>query len=190
MNSGFKRFGVEIERQLDKEAIGLPDSSMTSHFRLENHQYETLRACWREAKVALALENSLLTRLQNADDLEAEHLLVSDEMYEDIDQPLRGLDLGVAAAVLALSAMGCVTITSCNGGFLNDSHHEEHPLVVFYAEPDHTEFLLKAAAAAGVGISNGGGAITVWANDIWDMHKFARELVDNSPVMRKRKRSA
>jgi hypothetical protein len=172
----FKTFDLEIRRQIRKRGLGLPSRSTASVFRLHNHQYEHIRTSWRGARKALKYEYRLLRRLEQAADLEAELVLVSDETYEEDCPPLRGLDLGVAATVLTLAAMGCFTVTSCNGGCFGSQHHEEHPLVVFYAKPDDAETLLRAAEETGVGITNGDCDLMVWANNIWNMHNFAKAI--------------
>jgi hypothetical protein len=75
--------------------------------------------------------------------------------------------------------MGCLTVASCNGGFLGDHHHERHPLVVFYARAKDGPGLIKLAKIAQVGISDESGPLMVWANSIWNMYGFAKEIFDN-----------
>ena len=168
--------------------MGLPSRSMGLMFRMDNHQYERIRATWREARKALKYEYRLLRRLEMTTDLEAELIAISDENYENDCPPLRGLDLGVAATVLTLSAMGGLTVTSCNGGCLGDHHHEKHPLVVFYAKPEDAATLLGAADESGVGITNEDGSLMVCANDIWRMHNFAKSILKRRWKLRRRKR--
>ncbi len=54
-------------------------------------------------------------------------------LYES-DEGLFGLDIGVASAVIALSAARCIPCSSCNGGAYGGSHQERHPVIAFYAE--------------------------------------------------------
>jgi hypothetical protein len=176
MKTEFKTFSLPIEQKLEQTRMSLPDRSMASVFRLENHDYRRIRVSWREARKALKYEYRLLRRLENASDVIAELNAISDRSFEDDSPPLRGLDLGVAATVLTLSAMGSVTIASCNGGCFCDHHHEDHPLVIFFSQPKDKETLLNAAKSSGAGISNENGRLMVWANDIWDMHRFAKSL--------------
>jgi hypothetical protein len=139
MLGGFRVFDQVIERELDKSRMGLPCRSMASVFRLENHDYQRIRPSWREARRAVKYEYRFLRRLEQAPDLDAELIVISDENYENDDPPLQGLDPGVAGTVLALAAMGCFTITSCNGGCFGHPHHEDYPLVGFYAGPEDAE---------------------------------------------------
>ena len=60
-----------------------------------------------------------------------------------------GIDLGVASAVLALNAAGCVTTTSCRGG---PGHQVAHPLIRVWADRLRGEILTNAARAAGCGL--------------------------------------
>ena len=177
MPSEFKVFGLPIEQTLNESHLGLPDRSMVSQFRIDNHDYRRIRCTWSDAKAVFEFEQEILKRLHEAADLDQEYFTVSDELYDDEDQILQGLDLGVASVVLVLAAMGCVTVTSCNGGVFGDSHHEEYPLIVFYAQAKDTNCLLDAAKTARVGILNQDGPIMVWANDIWHMQEFARQIM-------------
>jgi hypothetical protein len=114
--------------------MGLPGRSTRSYIRRDNQQYERIRATWREARKALKYEYRFMRRLQMATDLKSEFSAIEEERYEDDCPPLQYLDPGVAATVLTLSAMGCFTVTSCNGGCFGHQHHEEHPLV--YLDPE------------------------------------------------------
>lgn len=186
MKSKFKRFDEKIEWNIIGSGLGIPPKSEFDQFKIENHDFEEYRSSWDEVERALEFEHSLLRRLEKAPDLEAERVLVSDELYEDDDLPIRTLDLGIGSVVLALSSMGCLTIASCNGGFLGDHHHEEHPLVVFYARAKEALFLLETAKNLNVGISNEDGPLIAWANDIWDMHASAREIFKSRGQMKRK----
>ena len=57
--------------------------------------------------------------------------MIENELYDGDD--LRGLDIGVASAVAALSAARCIPFTSCNAGTFGGSHAETYPLVGSFA---------------------------------------------------------
>jgi hypothetical protein len=188
MATAFKTFREEIERDLDKRKMGLPHPSAEPLFKADNHDYERVRASWRQAKRALEFENSLLKRLEGAPDLEEELSKISDEDYEDDCPPLCGFDIAVVAVVLTFAAMGCHPYASCNGGCSGDFHHEKYPLVVFFAKAADAGILLKAAEGSGVGIGHTDMGLVVWANDIWDMHHFAEALMKSHEAQRIRRR--
>jgi hypothetical protein len=177
MKTSFTIFNEETKRSLRRRGMGLPHHAAASNFRVDNHDFVRIRASWREAREALEFEHLLLKRLEKAQDLDAELNAISDENYEDHCPPLRGLDIGVAGVVLTLAALGCVTVTSCNGGCFGDGHHETYPLVVFYAKPENADMLLNAAEESGVGIGHREGGLMVWANNIWSMHNFAGAIM-------------
>ena len=86
------------------------------------------------------------------------------------------LDLGVGAAVFALSAANCAPISSCSGG---PGHHERYPLVAFYCRKGRLRNLLKAAELANCGLGNGvEGALVVYAEDVGGLLTFAETLVE------------
>ena len=179
VESPFIIFNEKLEQSLRKESMSLPDRSLAPMFRLDNHCYERIRASWREARRAVKLEYRLLRRLEAALDIDDELCAISDVMAEDDCPPLRGLDIGVAGTVLTLAALGCVTVASCNGGCFGDAHHEDYPLIAFYAKPKDAVTLLAAAEETGVGVGHADSQIQVWANDIWCMHNsLKRSLGD------------
>ena len=86
------------------------------------------------------------------------------------------LDLGVGAAVFALSAANCAPISSCSGG---PGHHERYPLVAFYCRKGRVRNLLKAAELADCGLVNGAeGALVVYAEHVEGLLSFAEKLVE------------
>lgn len=85
------------------------------------------------------------------------------------------LDLGVGAAVLALSAAGCAPISSCSGG---PGHHEPHPLVAFHCRKGRVRNLLKAAELADCGLVNGVGNLILYAEHVNSLLCFAEILIE------------
>ena len=86
-----------------------------------NFEYEPrfMLATWDDAGESLAVERGRLAAAAKAHTREAfEEILDGDPTdVDDVEEvaPLRGLDVGVAAVVLALNAAGYITSTSCRG---------------------------------------------------------------------------
>ena len=143
---------------------------------------------WAEARQTLGVEEAALARLQgwlaraDAEDAvvraagrEALLLALEERAYEA--EGFLGetqLDLGVASAVAALSALGCVPAMSCRGG---PGHQEFYPQVIFGARAGQVPALLRAAEAAGCGLTNLEGGLEVCARDIRQIVAFARALI-------------
>jgi hypothetical protein len=90
---------------------------------------------------------------------------------------IRIVDFGVAAAVVALSALGCVPITSCRGNSLGNKRHEHPaPMVTFYARRLHLPAIMEAVEAADLYITNNEAKLEVYADDLRKMHRFAEAL--------------
>jgi hypothetical protein len=124
------------------------------------------------------LEDEIIERLEASDDPEGEYEIVLEELYEDPDPGLYGLDLGVASTVAALSAVGCVPFASCNAGAFGGLHHERHPLVAFFAKQAAGSLLLACAEESGVGLEvEDTGTLLVYANDIRAMRRFAEVVM-------------
>jgi len=147
-----------------------------------NRSYMDLRGCsWREVQETISQEERILERLERGGDA-AEDGLTDEEAAE-----LFYLDLGVASAVLALSAAYCVPLTSCNG---ETGHPEEFPLVIFRSRPARVPDLLEAAEEAGCGLINvDGGRLMVYAERVRQMIGFARALLARRNTLRKLKGS-
>ena len=84
------------------------------------------------------------------------------------------LDLGVGAAVAALSVTGCVPVMSCRGG---PGHQELYPLVILRARPQYLPALLAAAERADCGLANQGEGLELYAHDVRQLVAFARALL-------------
>ena len=84
-----------------------------------NRSYHDLRGfSWEEVRAALDAEISVINRLKAAEDLEAEISALEDLQATSFEEEpaLWGLDVGVAAATIALSAYGATPVSSCNAG--------------------------------------------------------------------------
>lgn len=87
------------------------------------------------------------------------------------------LDFGVGAAVAALSALGCIPVTSCRGPTLGThAHSQPAPMIVFYARKMHVAPLLEAVSEADCQIINNGAKVELYADDIRKLHRFAIAL--------------
>lgn len=95
------------------------------------------------------------------------------------------VDFGVGAAVVALSALGCVPVTSCRGPTLGaQKHSQPAPMVVFYARSIRVPALMQVVESADCQIVNNGAKLEIYADDVRKMHKLAlaiRVLIDKTP---------
>lgn len=176
-----KRPKAKVIRKIDPKALGWLSDQQASSGVWCNHSYEDLRGLsWQEARETLECEQSLMQRINDSEDAVATMNEIADEFYEDPGLDPFGLDVGVASTVVALSALGCVPLSSCNGGCYGDFHRESYPLVVFCAKPIHVPDLIKAATAADVNLENDhDGALIVHTADIARLSEFARALIDD-----------
>ena len=87
------------------------------------------------------------------------------------------LDFGVAAAVVALSALGCVPVTSCRGPTLGlRPHSQPAPMIVFYARRAHVAPLIEAVSEADCQAVNNHAKAEIYSDDVRKMHRFALAL--------------
>jgi hypothetical protein len=90
---------------------------------------------------------------------------------------LRIVDFGMGSAVVALSALGCVPVSSCRGNSLGARRHAHPaPMVTFYARRLHLAALSAAVAEADIYIVNNGAALEAYAEDLRKMPRFALAL--------------
>lgn len=106
---------------------------------------------------------------------------IEDELYEE-PEGLLGLDLGVAACVASLSAMGCIPASSCNGGAFDGYHLEEYPLVTFLADRASARRVLKIAERAGLGLRQDDGYLVLDSNDARIFLLFSAIALDNADI--------
>ncbi|WP_350335250.1 hypothetical protein [Coralliovum pocilloporae] len=142
-----------------------------------NHSFANYQGWpWADARLVLEQEQEFLQRIETAQDPHGELEQIDDERCEDCE--ISGLDVGIAASVIALSAAGFFTFSSCSGGLLDTNHHEEHALVVLFANKDQVPLLLACAKAAGCGLEKAhDGELILYARVITDMVKFAKEVI-------------
>jgi hypothetical protein len=178
-------FDVVVERELNGVAFAWPSDAELANLSASPY-HQDLRAIDRaQAQSALIHERELVVRFQAAttfEEAEAEVVEMreslipeSDHWGEDI---LFGLDLGVASAVLAISAVGCIPVASCNGGAFGGTHAAVCPIVAFFMKPGHQSLLLACATRAGVGLRVcEDGQVQVYASSVLAILDFADELL-------------
>lgn len=95
---------------------------------------------------------------------------------DDVEElaPLEGLDVGVAAVVLALNAAGCITGTSCRGHPGRSAY--VYPRVHFHADAAHATLVRDAAVATNCGFA-GVAPIEAWARSVPAMLDLAAALI-------------
>jgi hypothetical protein len=138
-----------------------------------------LDADWDDVRDAIEIEKDLISAADAGSTTADEFDAILDEDLEDWQaMALRGLDVGVAAAVLALSAAGCATSSSCRG------HHAQHPSpfvvpeVVFWTNPERAGVIREVAAKVGCAFGVGDeGRASVWAPSVVEMAEFAGALL-------------
>ncbi len=181
-----KKFDVPVIRQVNPALTSWPkpeDVSDDCHPG-GNRDYCDLRGLsWMDAREVQDLEHEYIQRIEQAPLPSGTGPFGEEDLFDDIElAEITGIDIGVASTVAVLSASGFIPCTSCNGGAFGGRHHEQHPLVAFYAYPEAIPLLLKCAEASGVGLDNDQGwapddlPIVVYADDVRNMRAFANEL--------------
>jgi len=155
-----RRYAVPVRREVDPGKLatidrGTLEAADDSGLLAGNTMFQDLSGCsWAEAAAVVTAEAGLITRLTTAADLDAEAEVVEEERYdafEDSDA-LWNLDVGVIGAVIALSALGCAPISSCNAGAFGGQHQAQHPYVAFFLLVAALPEVLSLAEASGVGL--------------------------------------
>lgn len=176
----YRKFDVQVSREVDFNELRWPNRGEATHGSSlgGNVEYADLRGIgWGEARRVFDLESSLIARIENSADIDAESAAIEDDLYQTAEN-LLGLDLGVASTVLCLSATGCVPFSSCNAGAFGGSHQEVFPLVAFFARRTTAAQILQTAAEAGVGLKNGlRGSLIAYAGDVRNFRAFAERLL-------------
>ena len=109
---------------------------------------------WEEVRAALDAEIAVINRLKAAEDLEAEVSAFEDlqaTSFED-EPALWGLDVGVAAATIAISAYGATPVSSCNAGAFGGQHQARYPYVAFFLPKELAPEIMLCAKASDVGL--------------------------------------
>jgi len=138
-----------------------------------NFQYVDLRGMTlADLDRALAEEAEAYAALEKAEYSQAAVNEIDHRQATNSTVPM--VDFGVGAAVVALSALGCVPVTSCRGPTLGtQTHSQPAPMVVFYARRIKLPALMRAIEAADCQIVNNGAKLEIYADDVRKMHAFA-----------------
>jgi len=163
------RLGWPSEEELDQE----------EPYFAGNRRYQDFRGFdWGEAISAVRADRRLVGAVTSG--VIAEDALQEELESFEFDQPPWGLDIGVAGAVAALSALGAIPVASCNGGRLGIRHSYGHPLVAFFALPSMVETLTQCATTSGVGLINSpqnDGTLIVFSPQLDGLAAFAKRLI-------------
>ncbi|MGD9540289.1 hypothetical protein [Methylocystis sp.] len=177
-----RSFPVEIRRELI-----VADLADISDQQLEqadeegalagNRFYFDMRGfSWQDVRAALTVEIEVINRLKSAEDLEAE-LSNFEELQAtsfDDEPALWGLDVGVAAATIALSAFGAIPVSSCNAGAFGGQHQARYPYVAFFLPTTLAQEILLCAEESDVGLlSDENGVIQIYGQGEMDLVRFA-----------------
>jgi hypothetical protein len=188
-----RTYPVVIEQALDVDRLATlseaeADEADDSGYLAGNQMYQDLRGYdWDDLSRAIDVERQLIARLQAAQDLDAEAERIDDERL-DCFEPSDGLwelDIGVAAATIALSALGAVPVGSCNAGGFGGHHQGGHPYVAFYLGAADAGLITSIARAARVGLrgDEAGLAHLYGAGDL-DLLRFAEAALGSAPASR------
>lgn len=143
-----------------------------------NQQYCDIRFIeWSFVAEALKRESQLFDRFSKASDLNEEEERYREELEAAIlpEEDFWGLDIGVIGAVLALSAMGALTVSSCNAGGFGGRHVEQFPLIAMYLPRQIALDVLGIAEQVDVGLDMlNGGLVRLYGRTDYDLHKFGQ----------------
>lgn len=170
--------GIIPSRTIDVKALGwlAGKRAVTRQNFPANFQYFDLRGfSLTDLDRALAAERDGYRRLEDQG--------FSETSIDEVDRAQAAsslapmVDFGVGAAVVALSALGCVPVTSCRGPTLGTRPHAHPaPMIVFYARKIHVAELLEAVVESDCQVVNNVAKIELYADDLRKMHTFARAL--------------
>lgn len=181
-------FGIKIRQEVDPERLAeVPNEEFDRADEdgeiAGNQMYQDLRfMTWDDVADTIRIEKGIFNRLAGAADIRSELRAIDEERFQEDDQLLAlwGLDVGVAAATIALSAFGAAPVGSCNGGAFGDFHQDKHPYVAFYLPRERAASLQTLAAGAQVGlVCADDGIVRIFSRRIEDMMKFAEVMYDH-----------
>lgn len=181
---GESRYPQPIVRHLDIESlaeISDEDAEAGEEVGLEGNQlYTDLRwVGWDLVAKAIDWETALFARFEAAESVEdeAERYAAEIAAAESPEEDFIGLDVGVIAAVFALSALGALTFSSCNAGGFGGRHLRSVPVVELYLPHTLAAVVLNVAEIADVGLEQtSGGLVRLYGRTDFDLHRFATLL--------------
>ena len=138
------------------------------------HYVDLSGATWGDVTYALEVESRLISELEACDDpLDVLERLDDGRDLEDERGALWYLEVGVAAPVMALNALGAHTVLSCNGGAFGGVHLRDWPSIRFYPQVVQIDQLLELARDCGVGLLEEEGRALLYAAAVRDLQRFA-----------------
>jgi len=162
----------ELEALSDMEADAAGDDGyLHGNSRYEDHRGWT----WRDVRSALVREIAVVAQVAEAADSAAAESAFEAERDPEDEGPdvLWGLDIGVASAVITLSALGAIPFISCNAGSFGGPHPAARPYVAFFIASASPDTLLGLARAADVGLEADNGIVLLYARSVVDLIRFA-----------------
>ncbi len=143
----FTNFVPGIRVRADRMAWPCHDAPKSASYG-GNQQYRDLRgASWLRVGRLLALEDAIFAKIEGGMSPPQRDRLQRQMVRAEVHH---GLDLGVMAAVAAISAAGGIPVSSCNGGCFAETHFEEFPVVSFHWPTDRLKLIRECAKEAGV----------------------------------------
>lgn len=176
---------MDIERAVEVAMLSWPPDDEDEFLDFEDHgdaweyfsgsrTFVDLRGFDGEDVLAAAVIDEGWLAAHSADwndDVADEHF---DALQAAIGPGPDALDVGTAAAVVALSAAGCVTASSCNG---QPGHQYHRPTIAFWTQPNGFALVDAAATDSECGLKNGAhGLVILYAPEIARFPRFARAV--------------
>lgn len=180
-----------IQRKVTAESLEWPNKRILRSESLGGNRdyYPIGRMGWKEVQETINDEVAILQLILGSEDPEAEHENWEESTYEEPDGGLLGLDLGTNSLSAALSASGCVTFYSCNGGIFGGHHNDSHPVIAFYCPRDIFPVILESSVFANTGLYHGhSGGIAVYSRRVTSFVKMAKSLYRARRLIRKIRR--
>lgn len=181
-------YDVDVRRDADPSRLAGVDADELARAAEDgdlagNAMYQDLAACdWDDVADTLSAERDFIERLQGAADLDEAAEAIEEERLEMAGaDELWNLDVGVAAATIALSALGAIPVSSCNAGGFGGHHQAHYPYVAFYIGPESLNAVSSLAAQAGVGLLvDEGGIAQVYGDTDLALLRFAEAALKGS----------
>lgn len=147
-----------------------------------NQHYSDFRGMtFADLEATMVREDGLVDTLEAVGDTaELEERFVQERgtAFEPVDD-LWGLDVGVAGAVIALSALGATPVSSCNGGNYGTLHQSHYPYVAFYLADADLAVLLRMAEVEDLGLVSSDGLAHLYGS-VAALRRFARRALAKS----------
>jgi hypothetical protein len=177
------RFDVDITVGVNLDGVIWPANAVQYGYD-NNRSYMNLRrARWRDVDQMIAVEQKLtrpcLTDARDKEEFDELWKRASEgfelpyelEEFPDAFEAAFALDLGTAAATLALNAAGCPTIMACSG------HQTGYPYIAFWLPTAKLALLEEAAREGRIGLGNAiEGAVEVFSDAPDGLLRFAVEM--------------